>query len=148
MQLLIWKAEWRSVSTMPGALSVILHSALKMHKWFAGSLAILLKVKARKVPLEQRNNITVDITLINLYCTCCFSYITSQPIIVIIYTGTIVYRQSFYGHGSGPVFLDAVYCNGNELNIISCEHNRPLGLPNTDCTHLTDVGVECPGKES
>ena len=59
-----------------------------------------------------------------------------------------MHRQSFYGDGSGPVFLDAVDCSGNELNILSCEHNRPLGLPNTDCTHSTDVGVECPGKEA
>ena len=57
-----------------------------------------------------------------------------------------MHRQSFYGRGSGPVFLDAVDCSGNELNILSCD-TRPFGLPSTDCTHSKDVGVECPGKE-
>ena len=58
-----------------------------------------------------------------------------------------MHRQPSYGPGSGPVFLDLVACSGNELNIISCKHNRPFGLPKTDCTHSKDVGVECPGKE-
>ena len=64
---------------MPGALSVTLHSVLKMPKSFAGSLAILLKVntfRAGKVPLVQMNNFIVDITLIH------GSYITTQLSIV------------------------------------------------------------------
>ena len=64
-----------------------------------------------------------------------------------IYTGAIAHRgPTQYGPGSGPVFLDELHCTGKEDDLINCEH-RPLGFPNTGCTHSNDAGVECSGKE-
>ena len=66
--------------------------------------------------------------------------------VLYIYTGARAHRgPTQYGPGSGPVFLDRLGCTGKEDALVNCEH-RPLGFPNTDCTHLDDAGVECPGK--
>ena len=66
--------------------------------------------------------------------------------VLFIYTGARAHRgPTQYGLGSGPVFLDGLGCTGQEDTLINCEH-RPLGFPNTDCTHSDDAGVECPGK--
>lgn len=71
---------------------------------------------------------------------------TGSYLLIFINTGAIAHRgPTQYGPGLGPVFLDELGCSGKEDDIINCEH-RPLGFPNTDCTHSDDAGVECPGK--
>ena len=50
-----------------------------------------------------------------------------------------------FGLGSGPIFLDSVSCNGNELSITSCDH---LGVNITRrCTHSEDIGVRCSNEQ-
>ena len=46
-----------------------------------------------------------------------------------------------YGAGSGPIWLDDVYCRGTERNIAECPH-RGWGVHN--CYHDEDVSVRCP----
>jgi len=48
--------------------------------------------------------------------------------------------DNLYGAGSGPIWLDDVYCNGAETNILDCQHNS-WGLHN--CGHSEDVSVSC-----
>ena len=47
-----------------------------------------------------------------------------------------------YGHGSGQIWLDNVWCNGMEMNIAHCQHN---GWGSHNCTHNEDVSVSCIG---
>ena len=68
-------------------------------------------------------------------------------------SSTVVCRQlglgntgTFKRYGAGPsyypIHLDGVICNGNEANILACEH---LGLGDENCTHIEDTGVTCSG---
>ena len=44
----------------------------------------------------------------------------------------------YFGPGTGPVNIGAVYCTGNESNLIQCRVSY-----NWACKHSFDVGVTC-----
>ena len=51
------------------------------------------------------------------------------------------YRSAYFGQGSGPIWLDNVYCTGIEATLASCSH---LGFNVTrNCNHGQDAGVRC-----
>ncbi|XP_057337127.1 uncharacterized protein LOC130675448 isoform X3 [Microplitis mediator] len=52
----------------------------------------------------------------------------------------IARKDAFFGSGEGPIWLDEVFCYGNETQIHRCEHS-PWGQSN--CNHEEDVGVIC-----
>ena len=61
--------------------------------------------------------------------------------------GTYGYSRNYayYGQGSGPIWLDNVYCTGSESTITSCSH---LGFNVTrSCSHYEDAGVRCYGTQ-
>uniref|UniRef100_A0A672HDK9 SRCR domain-containing protein n=1 Tax=Salarias fasciatus TaxID=181472 RepID=A0A672HDK9_SALFA len=49
-----------------------------------------------------------------------------------------------FGPGSGPIWLDDVYCSGNEPSISDCKH---LGFGVHNCGHHEDASVMCGGVE-
>ena len=49
-------------------------------------------------------------------------------------------RAEAYGQGTGPILLDQVRCNGNELSLFDCPQN-PIGQH--DCSHAEDAGITC-----
>ena len=54
-------------------------------------------------------------------------------------------NSAYYGQGSGPIWLDYVYCTGSESIITSCGH---LGFNVTrSCSHSEDAGVRCYGTQ-
>nr|XP_054756229.1 deleted in malignant brain tumors 1 protein-like isoform X2 [Lytechinus pictus] len=46
-----------------------------------------------------------------------------------------------YGHGSGPIYLEGVRCQGYEARLDLCVNN---GWYNDNCGHSQDAGVYCP----
>ncbi|CAK9820681.1 Prss12 [Anthophora plagiata] len=52
----------------------------------------------------------------------------------------IAKKDGFFGPGEGPIWLDEVFCYGNETQLNRCEHNH-WGQHN--CNHDEDAGVIC-----
>ena len=50
--------------------------------------------------------------------------------------------RALYGEGEGPIFLDNVGCEGDEVSLLACSAQE-LGMNN--CNHGEDAGVLCPG---
>ena len=59
--------------------------------------------------------------------------------------GVEVFRDSQFGHGTGPIFLDKLGCTGTESSLLQC--NRFAGLGLHSCDHSQDAGVRCNGEE-
>lgn len=49
-----------------------------------------------------------------------------------------VYHNSYFGKGTGPIFLSRVNCAGTEANLTDCVHSQEVA-----CTHSRDAGVQC-----
>ena len=51
---------------------------------------------------------------------------------------------AFFGQGTGPIWLDNVFCTGLETELLECPHGG-IGLHN--CIHSEDASIRCsPGK--
>ncbi|XP_011691078.1 PREDICTED: uncharacterized protein LOC105452012 [Wasmannia auropunctata] len=52
----------------------------------------------------------------------------------------IAKKNGYFGPGQGPIWLDEVFCHGNESQLYRCDHNH-WGRHN--CDHNEDAGVIC-----
>ena len=50
------------------------------------------------------------------------------------------FSGAYHGQGSGPVWIRAVACLGNESHLFDCHHQ---GWGNNGCTHSKDASVQC-----
>ncbi|KAL3880246.1 hypothetical protein ACJMK2_032495, partial [Sinanodonta woodiana] len=48
-----------------------------------------------------------------------------------------VYRYSYFGAGSGPIWFASLDCRGNETNLDQCSSSDGY------CDHYYDAGVAC-----
>ena len=70
----------------------------------------------------------------NLVC-----YIKVNRFIHVYAIGALIYRNTYFGQGSGPILFRYVTCNGNEFSLDQCGFSsNPY-----DSSHSTDVGVKC-----
>ncbi|XP_053392372.1 zinc metalloproteinase nas-36-like isoform X2 [Mercenaria mercenaria] len=59
--------------------------------------------------------------------------------------GAMPYMEAAYGQGNGPIWVDELQCQGNEISVRDCLHS-PWGLH--DCGHKEDAGVKCRTKKN
>ena len=57
---------------------------------------------------------------------------------VFVHFADALVRGSTFGPGTGPIYLDDPDCFGNESRLVDCYY-----IPNDDCVHSQDVGVQC-----
>ena len=57
--------------------------------------------------------------------------------------GATVYRESHFGVGAGPIFLDQLDCTAQDTTLLGCVAFTPLGL--ATCDHDHEAGVSCIG---
>ena len=65
-------------------------------------------------------------------------------------TGATAYPNAFFGHGTGPILLDDLACNGREARLIDCPRITSQGIGTYDfCPngHGEDAGVGCPARK-
>ena len=60
-------------------------------------------------------------------------------------TGSTAYNSSYFGGGTGGIYLDDLYCTGNEMKLTDCGHS---GIGEHNCDHTKDAGVKCLDSES
>ncbi|KAL6449111.1 hypothetical protein ACFW04_000663 [Cataglyphis niger] len=92
-------------------------------------------------PLQGR----VEVRHHGVWGTVCDDDFTNATATVICrslgYGGIAIARKDgFFGPGQGPIWLDEVFCHGNESQLYRCEHNH-WGQHN--CDHNEDAGVIC-----
>ena len=56
---------------------------------------------------------------------------------------SIPLHNAAFGSGVGPIFIDNLACDENEVMINDCTVHGTIGL--TECDHSSDAGVTCVG---
>ena len=51
------------------------------------------------------------------------------------------YKNSAFGPGTGPIWMDGLDCFGGEASLMNCHYKAPLGQ--SRCDHTEDLGVKC-----
>ena len=95
-----------------------------MQQWCVGNLATSIRVCACLWPVEPNN-------------PDCYHLNSS------VHADAVALSNAYYGKGTGPIYLDAVQCIGDEGYLLSCP-SRPIGSNN--CVHSQDAGVNCSSK--
>ena len=54
------------------------------------------------------------------------------------------HRNAYYGQGTGPIWLNRLYCTGSESSLLNCNRAYDIGNP-YGCSHSEDVSIMCPG---
>ena len=85
----------------------------------------------------------IEIHYHNMWGTMCNDYFTLREANVVCRQLGFLRANSYgntYGAGVGPIWLDNIYCKGNESSITDCSH---LGWRVHNCAHYKDIGVNC-----
>ena len=53
-----------------------------------------------------------------------------------------MFRRSYFGRGTGPIFFQSLSCRGTEVSILQCPRSFNTY---SYCSHSRDAGVRCEG---
>lgn len=90
----------------------------------------------------------VEICLDGVWGTICENFWSNLDAVVVCrqlgfsIMDATAFQGGQYGPGTGPIFLNNVFCNGGEAVLTDCTHSDGS---QTDCSHYQDAGVICPG---
>ena len=56
-------------------------------------------------------------------------------------SNAVAYYESYFGRGTGNIWLDGIECTGSENELLNCSHDV-IGIH--DCAHADDASVLCP----
>ena len=54
-----------------------------------------------------------------------------------------MYRNAYFGRGTGPIFIQQLTCSGSESSLLQCYWTAYQY--NYGCSHYEDAGVRCEG---
>jgi len=117
------KAEWRSASTMHGALCVMTPGEVQMPLWCVDNWVSQLQV------LVGVSILVYFIQLRYIYC-------------VFVPTDAVAFGSAHFGAGTGSIYLDEVSCTGSESSLIDCSRSSSIRCYSG---HSEDAGVRCQG---
>ena len=119
-----WRADWRCVSTVPGALCAVTRTlTLLMLELYAGNW--------------EDTNLKVHV----FGCAKTLFGRTHRIIpTTVAYTGA---RFDSAVEGTGPVFLEQLNCAESDSSLLDC-HSFSAAEPTT-CDHSQDVSIQCRG---
>ena len=80
-----------------------------------------------------------------VYSLCDFSSKFLRVCYFLCVTGGIPYTNSFFGAGTGPIYLDDVACTLSASQLLECSSSPILSH---NCPHSSDAGVGCEGSFS
>jgi len=63
-------------------------------------------------------------------------------IMIVTIIGATSHLNSYFGVGTGPLFIQQSSCSGSETSLLGCSTQY---LPTYTCNHYQDVGVTCEG---
>ncbi|KAH3776285.1 hypothetical protein DPMN_177706, partial [Dreissena polymorpha] len=118
-------------------------------KWTANNVECILSpplniTQVRLADGPNANAGRLEITVKNTYGTICaneFIYVDGDiacKSINLRYRAAAVYNGSFYGPGTGPIYIDHLDCTSDRANIKDCLY-RTTGA----CNHSNDVSLVC-----
>lgn len=110
---------WKSASTELGEQSATTHLAFQMPEWLVDN-----SLDSKEMVLAQSKDTAII-----------FHYFPS---------GASIVARDYIGVGTGPIFLDQLYCSESDQVLQSCRRGaNPIGL--TECDHTQDVQIMCKG---
>ena len=62
--------------------------------------------------------------------------------------GGMAHSNSYYGQGSGQIWLKDVGCSGSETSLGDCVGGNVFSSQINDCFHYEDASVTCTGRKS
>ena len=60
--------------------------------------------------------------------------------------GGMAHSNSYYGQGSGQIWLKDVGCSGSETSLGDCVGGNVFSSQINDCFHYEDASVTCTGR--
>ena len=142
------RGGWKCALEKCGELCVTTVGALTMLVWCADNWDLKWMYQGHVSSFSSFRfcRCTLQININHILLACCKKVVTYTSLMQ--FTDPTAYSNAHYGQGTGPIFLDYLWCNGKELFLLDCQYNQEYEIGNVRyCSHSQDAGVRCPCKD-